>query len=39
VRTGFETSIPVLSGQSTFKVQALDSSGKVIGTSEPFSAG
>jgi EmrB/QacA subfamily drug resistance transporter len=35
-RTGFETPISVPAGSSRFEVQALDSSGQVIGTSRPF---
>ncbi len=38
-RTSFETGISVPSGQSAFRVQALDSKGHVIGTSKPFSLG
>jgi EmrB/QacA subfamily drug resistance transporter len=37
-RSGFETSIPVSGADTTFKVQALDASGKVIGTSRSFAA-
>jgi hypothetical protein len=37
-KSGFETAIPVSRGSSSFEVQALDSSGRVIGTSRPFSA-
>jgi EmrB/QacA subfamily drug resistance transporter len=36
-RSGFETAIPVQGGYRSFKVQALDRSGRVIGTSKPFS--
>jgi len=36
-RAGFETAIPVPSGYTTFAVQALDRTGKVIGTSRPTS--
>ena len=35
-QTGFETAIAVPSGYKSFEVQALDSSGKAIGTSKPF---
>ncbi|HEY1688683.1 MAG TPA: MFS transporter [Solirubrobacteraceae bacterium] len=38
-RSGFETAIPLsqpLSSSQTLQVQALDASGKVIGTSKPF---
>ncbi len=38
-KNGFETSIPVTGSYSTFKVQALGSNGKVIGTSKPFGTG
>ncbi len=34
-RTGFETAIPVASTGQTFEVQALDASGRVLGTSTP----
>jgi EmrB/QacA subfamily drug resistance transporter len=37
-KSGFETSIPVSQGEQSFEVQALDASGKVIGTSRPFTA-
>jgi len=36
-KSGFETAIPVPAGYSSFKLQALDASGRVIGTSRPFS--
>ncbi len=36
-RSGFETDIPVSGSYSSFEVQALDSAGKVLGTSKPFS--
>ncbi|HEX3801670.1 MAG TPA: MFS transporter [Solirubrobacteraceae bacterium] len=35
--TGFETAIPVNTKADTFEVQALDASGRVIGTSRSFS--
>ncbi len=35
-KSGFETSIPVMQGATTFKVQALDRSGRVIGESAQF---
>ena len=35
-RTGFETAIPVAEGYGSFQLQALDSAGRVIGTSRPF---
>ena len=35
-RSGFETTIPVPGGDSTFQLQALDAAGKVIGTSRVF---
>jgi hypothetical protein len=35
-RTGFETSIPVSGGAGRFQVQALDASGRVLGTSKAF---
>jgi hypothetical protein len=35
-RSGFETAIPVRDGDSRFEVQALDDSGRVIGTSRQF---
>jgi EmrB/QacA subfamily drug resistance transporter len=37
-RTGFESAIPVTGTGTTFEVQALNSSGKVIGTSRQFTA-
>jgi hypothetical protein len=37
-RTGFETAIPLPHGFGAYKVQALDSRGRVIGTSSAFSA-
>jgi EmrB/QacA subfamily drug resistance transporter len=37
-KSGFETSIQVPAGYRTYKVQALDSSGHVIGTSATFTA-
>jgi hypothetical protein len=36
-KDGFETAIAVPSGYRTFRVQALDARGRVIGTSAPFS--
>jgi hypothetical protein len=38
-RSGFETAIAVPSNYQSFKVQALDASGRVIGTSHPFKSG
>jgi hypothetical protein len=38
-KSGFETAIPVSGGYKTFKVQALDARGQVIGTSGDFSVG
>ena len=38
-RSGFETAIAVPGNYQSFKVQALDSSGRVIGTSRPFRSG
>jgi EmrB/QacA subfamily drug resistance transporter len=35
-KSGFETAIPVPAGYKSFKVQALDAGGRVIGTSRPF---
>ncbi len=35
-RTGFETPIPVTGGAARFRVQALDASGHVLGTSKTF---
>jgi hypothetical protein len=35
-KSGFETAIPVPPGYKSFKVQALDAGGRVIGTSRPF---
>jgi EmrB/QacA subfamily drug resistance transporter len=35
-RTGFETPIPVSGGDRRFRVQALDASGRVLGTSKTF---
>jgi hypothetical protein len=37
-RTGFETALPITGGGTTFEVQALNASGKVIGTSRQFTA-
>jgi EmrB/QacA subfamily drug resistance transporter len=37
-RSGFETAIPVTGSDAAFQVEALDSAGKVIGTSRRFSA-
>ena len=37
-RSGFETAIPVPSGYRAFAVEALDASGRVIGTSRRFTA-
>jgi hypothetical protein len=37
-RTGFETAIPVSSNGGRYEVQALDATGRVIGTSLPFAA-
>ncbi len=37
-RSGFETAIAVQSSAGTFRVQALDAHGHVVGTSRPFSA-
>ncbi len=38
-RSGFESSIPLGGSHSSYEVQALDASGRVLGTSAPFSAG
>ena len=38
-RSGFETAIAVPGNYQNFKVQALDSNGRVIGTSRPFKSG
>jgi EmrB/QacA subfamily drug resistance transporter len=35
-KSGFETAIPLRSGYDTFRVQALDGRGRMIGDSEPF---
>jgi hypothetical protein len=35
-RTGFETPIPVSRGPRRFRVQAVDGSGRVLGTSKTF---
>ncbi len=37
-KSGFETAIPVTGTYGTLTVEALDSSGRVIGTSKPFSS-
>jgi hypothetical protein len=37
-RSGFETAIPVQTSATAFKVQALDSHGRVLGTSRGFNA-
>jgi hypothetical protein len=36
-KAGFETAIPVKAGPRSFKLQALDGDGRVIGTSSRFS--
>jgi hypothetical protein len=38
-RQGFETAIHVNSSAKQFEVQALNSAGKVLGTSKPFASG
>ncbi len=38
-KRGFETSIPVTGSHGVYEVEGLDSSGKVLGTSKPFTAG
>jgi EmrB/QacA subfamily drug resistance transporter len=38
-KEGFETAISVPAGSHSFKLQALDSAGKVIGSSRPFALG
>jgi len=38
-KEGFETAIPVPEGSRSFKLQALDGAGKVIGSSRPFALG
>jgi EmrB/QacA subfamily drug resistance transporter len=37
-KSGFETAIPAAQGYTRFEVQAVNSAGRVIGTSQPFSA-
>jgi hypothetical protein len=37
-KTNFETAIPVKGSRAFYEVQALSSSGKVLGTSQPFTA-
>jgi Arylsulfotransferase (ASST) len=37
-KSGFETGIPVAQGYQTFEVQALGAGGRVLGTSQPFTA-
>ncbi len=37
-RSGFETAITLRQGYKAFQVRALDSGGRVLGTSKPFSA-
>ncbi len=37
-RSGFETAIPVRTAPRRYRVQALDASGKVLATSQPFAA-
>jgi EmrB/QacA subfamily drug resistance transporter len=37
-RSGFETTIPVAASYQRYEVQALDASGKVLGSSQPFGA-
>jgi hypothetical protein len=39
VRSGFETAIPVSGSSKSFRVQALDTRGRVLGTSRDFSVG
>jgi EmrB/QacA subfamily drug resistance transporter len=36
-KAGFETSIPVSQGATTYELEALDAHGRVLGTSAPFS--
>jgi hypothetical protein len=36
-KSGFETAIPVSGAGGSFKVQALDARGRVLGTSRSFS--
>jgi hypothetical protein len=36
-RSGFETAIPVSPGDRSYRVEALDASGRVIGASRLFS--
>jgi hypothetical protein len=36
-KSGFQTAMPVPSGYSTFRLEAVDASRRVIGTSQPFS--
>jgi hypothetical protein len=38
-KSGFETAIAVPQGYQSFKVEALGSSGRVIGVSGPFTLG
>jgi hypothetical protein len=38
-RAGFETAIPVSGSYKSFRVQALDTRGRVLSTSRNFSAG
>ena len=37
-RSGFETAITLRQGYRAFQLQALDSGGRVLGTSQPFAA-
>jgi hypothetical protein len=36
-KSGFETAIPIPGNDESFKLQALDAGGRVIGASQPFS--
>ena len=38
-RSGFETAIPLARTYTTFEVRALNTAGRVLGTSKPFAAG
>jgi len=38
-KSGFETAIPVPPGDTTFRLEALDLDGRLLGTSEPFTVG
>ena len=38
-KSGFETAVPVPQSFESYKLEALDADGKVIGASRPFTSG